>query len=46
MSAVTGPDGTALRDAVAVVAGDRLRVRLARGALGAEVTDIESEEER
>ena len=43
---VTGPDGTALRDAAAVAAGDRLRVRLARGALGAEVTDIESEEER
>jgi exodeoxyribonuclease VII large subunit len=43
---VSGPDGTALRDATAVAAGERLRVRLARGTLGAEVTEIESEEER
>ncbi|HUF90135.1 MAG TPA: exodeoxyribonuclease VII large subunit [Gemmatimonadota bacterium] len=43
---VTGPDGAVLREATAVATGERLRVRLARGALGAEVTDIESEEER
>ena len=38
---VTGPDGATLRDAAAVEAGDRLRVRLARGGLEAEVTDIQ-----
>ena len=45
---VTGPDGASLKNAAAVAPGDRLRVRLARGALGASVTDIEtgSEEER
>jgi exodeoxyribonuclease VII large subunit len=42
---VTGPDGAVLREAVAVTAGDRLRVRLARGALGARVTDMETESE-
>jgi len=42
---VTGPDGAALRDAVAVEPGDRLRVRLARGTLGARVTDIETNSE-
>jgi exodeoxyribonuclease VII large subunit len=40
---VTGPDGATLRDSAAVAAGDPLRVRLARGALGASVTVIETE---
>jgi exonuclease VII large subunit len=40
---VTGPDGAVLREAAALEAGDRLRVRLARGALGARVTDIETD---
>jgi exodeoxyribonuclease VII large subunit len=42
---VTGPDGAVLREAAALEAGDRLRVRLARGALGARVTDIETDSE-
>jgi exodeoxyribonuclease VII large subunit len=42
---VTGPDGAVLREAVSVAAGDRLRMRLARGALGARVTDVETESE-
>ena len=42
---VTGPDGSSLKDAAAVAPGDPLRVRLARGALGASVTDIETESE-
>jgi exodeoxyribonuclease VII large subunit len=43
---VTGPDGSVLREVVGVAAGDHVRVRLARGALGADVTDIETMEER
>jgi exodeoxyribonuclease VII large subunit len=43
---VTGPDGSVLREVVGVAAGDHVRVRLARGALGAEVTDIETMEGR
>jgi exodeoxyribonuclease VII large subunit len=40
---VSGPGGAVLRDSAAVAPGDPLRVRLARGALGASVTDIETE---
>ena len=40
---VTGPDGAVLREAAAVGPGDSVRVRLARGALGARVTDIDTE---
>src|SRR5688572_30437952 len=40
---VTGPDGAVLREASAVEQGDSLRVRLARGALGARVIDIDTE---
>jgi exodeoxyribonuclease VII large subunit len=39
---VTGPDGAVIREAAVVNAGDPVRVRLARGALGAQVTDIET----
>jgi len=42
---VTGPDGAVLREAAGVEFGDRLRVRLARGALGVQVTDIETDTE-
>ncbi|HJU86675.1 MAG TPA: exodeoxyribonuclease VII large subunit, partial [Gemmatimonadota bacterium] len=42
---VTGPDGAVLREAAAVEAGDSVRVRLARGALGARVTDIDTDTE-
>jgi exodeoxyribonuclease VII large subunit len=42
---VTGPDGAVLREAGAVEAGDSVRVRLARGALGARVTDVDTESE-
>ena len=40
---VTDPDGAVLREAAAVGLGDNLRVRLARGALGVRVTDIDTE---
>jgi exodeoxyribonuclease VII large subunit len=43
---VTDSHGSVLREAVTLSTGDHLRVRLARGALGAEVTDIEREEGR
>jgi exodeoxyribonuclease VII large subunit len=39
---VTGPDGAVLREAALVKTGDPVRARLARGAIGAEVTDIET----
>lgn len=39
---VTGPDGAVLREAAAVALGDSVRVRLAGGALGARVTDIDT----
>jgi exodeoxyribonuclease VII large subunit len=42
---VTGPDGAVLREAATVEAGDRVHVRLARGALGARVTDIDTDSE-
>lgn len=42
---VTGPDGAVLREAAGVEFGDRLRVRLARSALGVQVTDIETDTE-
>jgi exodeoxyribonuclease VII large subunit len=40
---VTGAGGEVIRDTAEVETGDRLRVRLARGALGTEVTDIETD---
>ncbi|HYO47833.1 MAG TPA: exodeoxyribonuclease VII large subunit [Gemmatimonadota bacterium] len=42
---VTGPGGAVLREAAGVEVGDRLRVRLAGGGLGAQVTDIETDTE-
>jgi exodeoxyribonuclease VII large subunit len=42
---VTGPDGAVLREAAAVAAGEGVRVRLARGAFGARVTDIDTDSE-
>jgi hypothetical protein len=39
---VTDSDGAVLREASAVEAGDSVRVRLARCALGARVTDIDT----
>jgi exodeoxyribonuclease VII large subunit len=39
---VQGPDGRAVTDAAALTAGDPLRIRLARGRVGARVTDVES----
>ena len=41
---VTGPDGSVVIEATAVEAGDAVRVRLARGALGAEVTEVETDD--
>ena len=38
-SIVRGPDGTIVRDAAQVAAGDRLHLQLARGTLDAHVTD-------
>lgn len=38
-SIVRGPDGTIVRDAAQVAAGDRLHLQLARGTLDARVTD-------
>jgi exodeoxyribonuclease VII large subunit len=39
---VQGPDGRAITDAAVLTAGDPLRIRLARGRVGARVTDVES----